>query len=44
MSSGSKRTFYIYIIIIIIIIIILVFLGPHPRHVEISRLEVKSEL
>ena len=33
-----------YFILFIIIIIIIVFLGPHPRQMEVPRLGVKSEL
>ena len=40
----SNLVLFIYYIIIVIIIIIICFLGLHPRHMEVPRLGIKSEL
>ena len=43
-SPAKKREFLVSVFQIIIIITIVVFLGPHPRHLEVPRPGVQWEL
>lgn len=43
-QGGNQEKWFLWAAVFVFFLFFIVFLGLHPRHVEVTRLRVKSEL